>query len=75
MPTTPAEQTDIATLVAFIEQKKINAFELLRATIAGDIELHHCGYKSIEQAAISIIGEVGKQIEKAVRAHERKWGR
>jgi hypothetical protein len=83
-PRRPATETKM-TKVAGIPQEEINklkhemllrkaeAFDMLRYFTDGTMEPKTSGFKSIEDAAVKLIGDAVKKNEKAMQALERKY--
>lgn len=71
--TTNTEDEAKATLKADIAQIKESTWTLLSFTVGEDFVPKHAGYKSVEEACVAIIRQAKAEIERKVRAFERKW--
>ena len=70
--TTETEAAD--ALRVFILQKKIATFDYLKILSEQDATgLSHCGYRDLGTALERTIKDAAKEIEKAIRTHERKF--
>ena len=68
------ESEAAAALRAFILQKKIATFDYLKMlSEQGATGLAHCGYHDLGTALERTIRDAAKEIEKAIRTHERKF--
>lgn len=68
-----SERTDNEDLVRNIAAHKIQAYELLRTIVRGDINPKNAGYASIEHAARKIFGEAEEKMERLRKNHEKKY--
>ena len=67
------QEQDQETVRNQMQQNIKGAYDLLVLLVEGTMELKHCGYKSIEDATISIISSTRKENEKLMRAFEKKY--
>lgn len=66
-------QEEIDKLKQEMLLRKAEAFDMLRYFTDGTMEPKISGFKSIEDAAIKLIGDAVKKNEKAMQALERKY--
>lgn len=71
---TEQEKMDLEFLKAEVTKKKIDTIDYLRHIVRlTPEEIKHCGYKTIEEACVSIVKNLFKETDKMVEKHIKKY--